>query len=473
MTDVATESFIDRAMGNVRNAWRDIAVRARLGSDKVRPDLPKADAALLTERIEECLEGRGGEVSARARAADLGRLYLSLSPAGRQRFLKILAQDFGVVRGAVEDAMAAYREAGDDDPAALGRAEDRLREALVSRRARLLTQLTTLPEGFKFLVDLRAELLGLLDSDRALAGLEHDMRRLLASWFDVGFLTLTRITWDSPASLLEKLVAYEAVHEIRSWDDLKNRLGADRRCYAFFHPRMPSEPLIFIQVALVNGLAGNVQTLLDESAPEGDPTAADTAIFYSISNAQKGLRNISMGNFLIKQVVDDLSHELPNLKTFATLSPIPGFRTWLDHRLAEGEPNLLTAAEHERLRAVMPGHGAKGSLKALLDSPGWHRDDKAAAALEKPLTRLCARYLVNEKHKDRPLDPVARFHLSNGARVERINWRADTTAKGLSQSAGLMVNYLYRLRDIEKNVEAFTGENKVASSPAVRSLIGG
>jgi len=472
MAEQITESLIDRAMDRMRTAWRDIAVAARLTEASVRPDLPKSDATVIRQRIEACLDGPGGEVSARARAAELGQLYLGLSPTGRLRFLQILAGEFGLDRQALAEQIAAYHEAS-ADPLETLKAEDRLREALEPPRVKVLGQMTGLPQGLKFLVDLRAELLARLDGDPALIGLEQDLRRLLCAWFDVGFLTLARITWNSPASLLEKLVAYEAVHEVRSWQDLKNRLESDRRCYGFFHPRMPDEPLIFIQVALVNGLAGNVNALLDETAPQGDPQSADTAIFYSISNAQQGLRGISLGNFLIKKVVDDLSHELPNLKTFSTLSPIPGFRDWLDRKLADGEPRLLTSAEHDKLRAVAPGKGGKGALKTLLDTPGWPDTPKIAGALEKPLMRLCARYLIQEKRRDKPIDPVARFHLSNGARVERLNWLADTSPNGLAKSAGMMVNYLYRQRDIERNHEAYAGDGKISASSGVRGLLSG
>lgn len=471
MNETVGESFFERTLVNLRAAWRDIAAYSRAGTTPVRPDLSDEDAAWITRRITQCLDARGGEVSARARAAELGRLYLGLSAPGRQRFLRILGRDFGTDRTAIMTAAADLGAAGEDAEAA-AQAERRLQEALVSPRVRLLTQLSTLPEGFKFLVDLRAELLGLIGEDVSLTGLEYDMQRLLGSWFDVGFLKLERIDWNSPASLLEKLVAYEAVHEIRSWSDLKNRLGRDRRCYAFFHPRMPGEPLIFIEVALVDGLAGNIQALLDESAPDGDPHKADTAIFYSISSTQAGLRGINLGNFLIKTVVDDLSRELPNLKVFSTLSPIPGFRPWLDARLAEGAPNLLTSAEREQIREAGGASGAKGAFKTLLSRDGWHRDATARTVLERPLMRLCARYLLIERRLGQPLDPVARFHLSNGARVERLNWLADTSDKGLSQSYGIMVNYVYRLREIDRNHEAFTGEGKVVASTAVRSLAG-
>ena len=451
----AAPSIFDRAMSNLRVAWREIAARVGVaGAVAPQPDLPEEDARRLAQSIEECLANRGGEVSARARAAEIGRAYLGLSATGRLQFLKLLADNFGPDRARIEAAIESYRQA--DDRAAVSSAVVELREAAISPRVRLLTQLTTLPDGFKFLVDLRAELLTHLSADRTLAGLDRDLQMLFTSWFDIGLLTLERIDWDSPAALLEKLIAYEAVHEIQSWTDLKNRLDADRRCYAFFHPRMPGEPLIFVEVALVAGMADNIQKLLDESAPHVDPGTADAAIFYSISNTQTGLRGISFGNFLIKRVVDSLSHELPRLKTFATLSPIPGFRPWLDRRLAEGEGALLTPAKN---------------LQAVLADPGWAQDAAIAEALAPTLRRLCAHYLLQEKSNGKPLDAVARFHLANGARIERLNWLADTSPKGLQESAGLMVNYLYRLADIEAHHEAYVAEGRIAAAPAVRSLL--
>jgi malonyl-CoA decarboxylase len=295
--------------------------------------------------------------------------------------------------------------------------------------------------------------------------MERDLRNLLSSWFDVGFLELRQITWESSAALLEKLIAYEAVHEIASWTDLKNRLDSDRRCFAYIHPRMPDEPLIFVEVALVNGMAANVQDLLDEDAPVADPDKADTAIFYSISNAQKGLAGISFGNFLIKRVVGSLSTEFPNLKTFATLSPIPGFRKWLDGRLAEGDPKLLTPAERKELKKLETGVGAKGSLKQILSRADWPKDEVVAETIKGPLMRLCARYLTEEKRSGtRALDPVAHFHLTNGARMERLNWLGDVSPKGISQAAGLMINYLYKLGDIDGNHEVYTGEGKIVTA---------
>jgi malonyl-CoA decarboxylase len=262
------------------------------------------------------------------------------------------------------------------------------------------------------------------------------------------------------------------VHEIRGWTDLKNRLDSDRRCYAFFHPRMPDEPLIFVEIALVTGMAGNVNLLLDENSPVEDPEAADTAIFYSISNAQKGLAGISFGDFLIKRVVDDLAGEFKSLKTFATLSPIPGFMAWLQPKLAEGDA-LLTEGERKALAEAAPAEGEGGLLARALALPDWHRREPLRNALKGPLMRLCAHYLVQEKRGSRALDPVAHFHLSNGARMERLNWLGDTSEKGLRQSAGLMINYLYRLDHIEANHEAYRGEGRIACSSAIRGLAKG
>jgi malonyl-CoA decarboxylase len=362
----------------------------------------------------------------------------------------------------------------------------------------LLTQFTTIPDGMKFLVDLREELLRVMDQDAMLQALETDLKSLLASWFDVGFLELRRIDWNSPAALLEKLVSYEVVHRIRTWRDLKNRLDSDRRCYAFFHPRMPAEPLIFVEVALVKGLAESVQRLLDEKAPVLDPAQADTAIFYSINNCQRGLDGISFGNFLIKRVVSLLGAELRGIKQFATLSPIPGFSRWLSARLAAGDapPPALTEEEAKALREVAPpltalpaplaapAEGGATTAPALAEAPAqtlarvlarrsWPREEAVAKALEPVLVRLCANYLVNEsspRDPKRARDPVAHFHLSNGARVERINWRGDVSEKGLRESAGLMVNYLYDPARIEEYHEAYVGEGKRAAASAIRKL---
>lgn len=476
------DSFIDRTIAQLRRTWDGLAPAAIGGRDGPHPDLPKDDAKRVAAQMEECLQGTGGEVSARSRAAALGRTYLGLSAKGRRNFLTLLAHDYGTNREEVDKA--ALKIAGAPRGESRYRAENALRAVLQPPRRRLMTQFNALPDGTKFLVDMRAEAIAFARDDSDLRSVENDLREMFELWFDVGFLELRRITWDSPAALLEKLIDYEAVHEIESWADLKNRLDSDRRLFAFFHPRMPDEPLIFVEVALVNGLAGNIQHLLDQNAPHLDPREANTAIFYSISNCQEGLAGISFGNFLIKRVVDLLRGEFPNLKTFSTLSPIPGFGTWLDEQLAalreekgkgENEPvgeALLTAAERKALKALEKPVTFEAAMKRLILDSRWHEDQPLAKALEAPLMRLCAAYLLEEKRRGHQArDPVAHFHLTNGARIERLNWLADTSPKGRLQAAGMMVNYLYRLGEIEKNHEAYTGKGKIAVSSDVKGLL--
>ncbi len=499
MSDVAVqEGLFDRALRRVTSLWRDMAERVVGG-----------EAETIADQMRACLDGRGGEVSARNRAAKLAQAYLALDEAGRGEFLHVLAgfdADEEAIRRAVDRVVAAGDKA--EERAA---ARARLRRALEPPRTRLLTQFTTIPDGVKFLVDLRAALMRRMEADAALRPLEADLKGLLAGWFDVGFLELRGVDWNSPAALLEKLVFAESVHRVRTWRDLKNRLDSDRRCYGFFHPRMPEEPLIFVEVALVEGLAGSVQSLLNEKAPVLDPRKADTAIFYSINNCLRGLDGISFGNFLIKRVVTLLGQELPNLKTFATLSPIPGFSRWLNTRLAAVDaPALLTEEEGAALRAACPpdpalpapaaggapaAEAAAGPAEesqgatalALTETPsqtlarilvrrGWHRQEPLAKAMEPVLLRLCAGYLLNEHASGNPKrarDPVAHFHLSNGARVERLNWLGDISDKGMRESAGLMVNYLYDPARIEDYHEEYVGEGKRPAATAIRKLARG
>lgn len=438
-------SALARTVHTLRYRWRDIARTARDAFVRAsHPDLPQREIDRVRTEIAACIEARGGEVSSRARAAALGRVYLALSAVGRRRFLLVLAE-FTPSREAIVRVAHDLPAAGSG---AYDAALEDLRAAIDSPANTLFAQFNSLPDGIKFLVDLRAELLAF--ADPALARLESDLRALLRSWFDIGFLDVRRITWDAPASLLEKLAAFEAVHAVRNWSDLKNRLDADRRCFAFFHPLMPAEPLIFIEVALVRELSDSIEALLDQSAPLGDQGAATTAIFYSISNCQKGLAGISFGNALIKRVVDLLGRDLPHLRTYATLSPIPGFRAWLEARGPESAPLLATLAKRS-----------------------WHRDAEMADALREPLMRLCAHYLYEERRRGRrALDPVADFHLSNGARMERLNWLADRSPRGLRESGGMMVNYLYRFDEIDENHEAYVTEGKIAASKAIKALAG-
>ncbi|WP_144822094.1 malonyl-CoA decarboxylase [Marinobacter piscensis] len=420
----------------------------------ISADLSDADIATVKTWVDDCLAEKGGQVDARNRAVLLGRAYLKLSDLGKIRFLGLLADQYGVAEASVESAIEQWHNAPGNQKT---EAAQKLRKTLEPSRTTLLKHFNGVPSGVKFLVDLRDELLTFCKEHPSLKPLETDLKDLLSTWFDVGLLQLEEIDWNTSASMLEKLIAYEAVHAIKSWNDLKNRLDYDRRCYAFIHPSMPDEPLIFVEVALVDGLAGNVQKILDEDAPNLDPANADTAIFYSISNAQRGLTGISFGNFLIKQVVQKLRDEFPQLKQFATLSPIPGFRKWLE------------AAEPETLRQL-PGGEQWLSYPPPRDPV--QADTEASNGQREAIIRLAASYLTARRpNSERALDPVAHFHLSNGAQIARLNWMADTSDKGLAQSAGLMVNYLYELPKIVHRSEQYTSGGVISQSSAIRKLL--
>jgi malonyl-CoA decarboxylase len=454
-----------RTLERLRNAFIETARGAReVVGAALRPDLPDDDIPRLRNRIDACLEGKGGDTARRARAAELGEAYLSLSPAGRKKFLLTLANEYGFSR---EDAMAEIeRWRGTKAP------PRELARSLEPPAARLLREFVGVPEGVKFVVDLRAELMALGKTDAAARALSDDLRPLLGNWFDVGFLDLVQIDWRSPAALLEKLVTYEAVHTIRSWRDLKNRLDSDRRCYAFFHPRMPDEPLIFVEVALTKGMAGNVQRLLDAKAELSDADGANTAIFYSISNCQQGLAGISFGNFLIKRVAERLAGDLPNIKDFATLSPIPGLRRHIDDRLKNEGDGMLSPGEIASLVPVTNEASGAAAVRHLLDRPVWWEVPAIDKALRPILSRMAARYLTSTDERGRTLDRVAHFHLGNGAIVERLNWLGDTSANGLKQSYAMMVNYRYKLGEVDANHGAYAS-GRVVASREVRALARG
>lgn len=457
---MSASSLVSKSLSKMREMVAQATGKAPEPSEKVLDRIRR--------QLDECASGLGGEISTRQRAARLAETYLKLDDGGRVAMLQMIAHDFGPDPAAIATAHAAYQQAvGSPEQ---WDAEARLRSAMRSRRIRILTQFNAIPQGVKFLVDLRADLLRFLPDNPLLKPLDRELEARLGAWFDVGFLELARITWTSPAALLEKLVEYEAVHEIKSWLDLKNRLDSDRRCYGFFHPRMPLEPLIFVQVALTEGLADDVQQLLDINAPLADTSKANTAIFYSISNTQSGLRGVSFGNFLLKRVVEDLQRDFPKLQTFATLSPIPGLVRWVKRNPQE-LANAVTNADWKRLGEAGVDSSNPLALGALLEGEqNWAENETLARALRDPLLRVAARYLSEARREDKPVDPVARFHLGNGARIERLNWLADRSEKGLAQSWGMMVNYLYDPNRIESNLEAYAREGRVDASTTVRRL---
>ncbi len=400
--------------------------------------------------LAEALLASTGEASMIALALQLNNRFAALDPAGRRTFFRALVDRFGPDRARLAQAIEHYQARG-DDAAALA-----LHAAAEPRRQELIRRLNLAPGGTAALVQMRAELLAQLEQEPALAGLDQDFRHLFSSWFNRGFLVMRRIDWQTTAAVLAKIIRHEAVHAIDDWDDLRRRIEPpDRRCYAFFHPALVDEPLIFLQVALTQGLPSAIGPILAEERMPIAPHSADTAVFYSISNCQKGLRGVSFGSFLIKQVIDELRRDLPELKTFATLSPLPGLRRWLAEVQAAGE---------------LP-FDADPAVLAKLEGKDWPRHEATSAALKEQLLPLAAHYLLEAKTPNgQPRDPVARFHLGNGARLERLNWLADRSPRGLAEGCGLMVNYLYAIKDIERNHEAYAKDGKIAAASPVLKL---
>jgi malonyl-CoA decarboxylase len=398
-------------------------------------------ATLLSER---------GEASGAFVARELHNALGKLDADDRHSFQRYLTTDFQPDRAALRVAAERYLA----DPTAEAAAA--VAQAADPPRQELLRRMNMASGGTGTLIIMRSEITARLKDEPELKLLDADLKHLFASWFNRGFLELRRIDWQSPAAVLEKLIAYEAVHEIKGWADLRRRLAPDRRCFAFFHPALPGEPLIFVEVALVEGLATSMPPLLaqdvDEAAARAQAARADTAIFYSISNCQDGLRGISFGNFLIKQVVEELLAEFPQLKRFSTLSPIPGFRRWLTQRLAsEGNKDAALLSELAR--------------------DGWWNDPAESERLRPTLMRLCATYLTQSPSYGNRIDPVARFHLGNGARLERVNWLGNTAPRAIQESFGIMVNYLYDPDSIENNHEAFVHDGTIVRSADVNAQL--
>jgi malonyl-CoA decarboxylase len=407
-------------------------------------DMTRLADALLSER---------GEASGVALAGELLSAYASRTTEERIDFLLKLASRFGADRGRLERAIDRYRN---DPSAANGVA---LHVAAEARRQELFRRLNLAPGGTERLVRMREDVLAAAVVHPELETVDADFQHLFASWFNRGFLSLKHIDWNTEAAVLERIIRYEAVHEITSWDDLRRRIDPDdRRCFAFFHPQLPGEPLIFVEVALARDVPDSIAPLLAADRRPIAPRRATTAVFYSISNCQDGLRGVPLGNFLIKQVVDVLKRELPNLRSFVTLSPVPGFMGWLRRERNARASTWLADEDRRALLAV--------------DQPGWTQVTAQSRALRPVLTAALAEYLLRARDgKGRPIDPVARFHLNNGARLERINWLGDLSDKGMQQAAGFMVNYLYDIAQIERNHEAFAREGRVVAARAVERAL--
>lgn len=437
-----SRNFIQELVAGITTRSREFVGFDRFGARQAEPDLAALSRDLL---------GGRGEASGTALAHELLAGYARADASARIAFLRILARDFGPDRGRLDPAVAAYLA----EPSAENASD--LNEASEPGRQELLRRLNRAPGGTEALVRMREDLLAGLREHKELGVVDRDFVHLFASWFNRGFLVLKRIDWTTSANILEKIIRYEAVHTIQSWDDLRNRLApGDRRCFAFFHPQMGDEPLVFVEVALTRAMPGAIAPLLDLRREELPAEKATTAVFYSISNCQDGLKGVSFGNFLIKQVVEELKRELPGLSTFVTLSPVPGFMGWLQR--------MLALDEDERPDLDWP------VLDGLAD-PGWAaRPDEEMAHLREAQLSAAAYYFLHAGKGGRPLDPVARFHLGNGAQLERLHWKGDVSANGLRQGGGLMVNYLYDLGAIEANHEAFAQHGTIAAASAVRKL---
>ncbi len=436
-------SFLQELLNSVAEQGRQLLPRSLGGSGR-EDDITELATALVSNR---------GEASGVVIARELLRRYRQLNQKARLDFLHFLARTMQPDPAMVAAAARAFLS-GENTGSMVA-----LQRAVESPRLEFFRRLNLAPGATAQIVAMRRDLLNARDP--ALRVVDSDLQHLLASWFNRGFLVLRRIDWQTPATILDKIIAYEAVHEIQGWDDLRRRLDpADRRCFAFFHPSLVDEPLIFVEVALMEDSPESIGSVLKEAPKDADEEEKPTtAVFYSISNCQEGLRGISFGNFLIKQVVEDLVKEQPSLKTFVTLSPVPNFAAWVRKALAEpASADLVSDAERARLD--------------ILSDPHWTESSRVSEALKPVLLRLAAHYFLVAKSTDgRPLDPVARFHLGNGARLDRINWLGDTSAKGLAEAHGLMVNYRYEIKDIEKNHEAYANEGMVAASRQVHGLL--
>ena len=445
-----SDTFFGDLLASIADRGRSF-LRLRRGTEKAESE---GDLARLCEAL---LSGRG-EASGVALAGTILAGYEALGSQARLAFLHRLVDEFGCNHQRLGKAIDAYR--ADPGPKTVFD----LHHAAEPRRQELIRRLNLAHGGTAALVRMREDLLratkgGSDTAGRKLAGIDADFVHLFSSWFNPGFLVLRPIDWSTPANILEKIIRYEAVHEIGTWDDLRDRLEPpDRRCFAFFHPQLVDEPLIFVEVALTEDIPGAIGELLAEDRVPISPGEATTAVFYSISNCQEGLRGISFGNFLIKQVVETLKRDLPRLSTFVTLSPAPGLARWLAGERKAKDSLVLSDADQAAL--------------AALEAPDWPKSDFQAESVRGALLAAAAHYFLEAKSPSgRPLDPVARFHLGNGARLERLNWPGDMSERGLREAHGLMVNYLYKLDHIEQNHEAFATRNEVVASGQVRRLL--
>jgi len=429
---------------------QSIADRSRALISGRTPARGRSDG--IAELSEALLSGRG-EASGVALANEILDDYAGLTTGPRIAFFETLAKTFGHDPARIDTALAAWQAGPSADTAA------ELHRGSEPRRLELFRRLNLAPGGTAALVRMREQLLDALDHRDDLGIVDKDFVHLFSSWFNRGFLVLRRIDWSTPAAILEKIIRYEAVHEIRDWEDLRRRVDPpDRRCYAFFHPALVDEPLIFVEVALTREIPGAIAPILSDKREAVEPQRATTAVFYSITNCQRGLSGVTFGHFLIKQVVEEVSRELPRISNFVTLSPAPNFAAWLNRERLNAASIALDEDDRETL--------------AALAQPDWWRNPETATAVREPFLRAAAWYYMRARNtRGLPADAVARFHLGNGARLERLNWLGDTSNRAIAQSFGLMVNYLYDLDYIEQNHEAYAQQHAIVAASSVSRLV--
>uniref|UniRef100_UPI00398EB9D7 malonyl-CoA decarboxylase, mitochondrial n=1 Tax=Pristiophorus japonicus TaxID=55135 RepID=UPI00398EB9D7 len=468
---------------------------ALLGYHRLTPSISSAAAAARGPDMDEILRRTVAAVPAyetrekplspavfEAQTREFVCFYRGLAAARRPAFLTRLATEYGADHDRVAELCGRVAEAQSRGLGALLQAEDRLRHSLTPRYKFLIGHISRLEDGVKFIVDLRADVLQCLSSKSAdspeIREMNGILKTLLSNWFSIGFLNLERVTWQSSCELLQKISEYEAVHPVRNWTDIKRRVGPYRRCYVFTHCAMPREPLVVLHVALSDDISNNIQAIVRQGpSPETteDVNKITAAIFYSISSTQPGLQGVELGNYLIKQVVKELQAEFPHMNQFSSLSPIPGFTKWLvgiiSDQIKEGtSKRIFTQTEYKEIQGINEGSVLE-TLKRLLTTNEWVRSDKFVRVLELPFMRLCAWYLYGEKHRGGALNPVANFHLQNGAVMWRLNWLADTSTRGISSSSGMMVNYRYFLEDTNQNSVQYLRTRHIEASEQILSLV--
>ncbi len=431
---------------------QSIADRSRALILRERREPAHERSAGIIELCEALVSGRG-EASGVALAQEILERYAELTIGPRIAFFEALGTTFGHDRAGIDAAVAAWHQSPTDEAAA------KLHHASEPRRLELFRRLNLAPGGTAALVHMREQLLDAMARRSDLSVIDSDFVHLFSSWFNRGFLVLRRIDWSTSAAILEKIIRYEAVHQIHDWDDLRRRIDpSDRRCFAFFHPALVDQPLIFVEVALTREISGAIAPILSDKRDLVEPQRATTAVFYSITNCQRGLAGVTFGHFLIKQVVEEVSREVPGVSTFVTLSPAPNFAAWLKRERVNETSLALDEEDRDAL--------------AALDRDDWWRVPEVSEKIREPLLRAAAWYYLRARNgRGLPVDAVARFHLGNGARLERLDWLGDTSVRALTQSYGLMVNYLYDLDYIEKNHEAYAQQHAIVAASSVTRLV--